>query len=184
MARQITKPGLTTGQHATIDHTGIPGVGGGEPETFTQEVHDLENHAGLPGVPAAEGFTKLIHDAENHSGILGVGSNPGTLVSSDNTVGASSWRKIQIAGANAGLMTKLSIAATDGQATPAMDYDIEIYTDEAESAAAYIARGITSVLYEDLVPWEWFGEGTMYIKIINNAASAIVELDITLAYRR
>lgn len=82
MARQITKPGLTTGQHATIDHTGIPGVGGGgEPETFTQEVHDLEDHSGLPGVPAAEAFTKDIHDAEDHSGLPGVG---GTSIFKDS----------------------------------------------------------------------------------------------------
>jgi hypothetical protein len=42
-------------------------------ETFTKAVHDLENHTGLPGVPAAEAFTKSVHDLEDHTGIPGVG---------------------------------------------------------------------------------------------------------------
>ena len=79
MARQITKPGLTTGQHATIDHTGIPGVGGGEPETFTQEVHDLEDHSSIPGVPAAESFDEAAHALVDHSSQLGVPSIVGLL---------------------------------------------------------------------------------------------------------
>jgi hypothetical protein len=211
MARQIVKKGLTTTQHHEIDHTGIEGCGG--VETFPQSVHDLEdhssipgipdefnwdvdaatpyqtahsntNHSGLPGIPAAEAFTKAVHDVENHSGITGVGSSVHSLSSSNNTVEASNWRKIQIASADAALITKLSILAIDGQATPAMDYDIEIYLDAAETTAAYIARGIDSILYEDLVPWEWSGTGTMYIKIINNAAAVITDLDITIDYRR
>jgi hypothetical protein len=211
MARQIVKKGLTTSQHAEIDHTGIEGCGG--VETFPQSVHDLEdhssipgipdefnwdidaatpyqtahsntNHSGLPGIPAAETFTQAVHDEENHSGIPGVGSSVNSWSSNNNTVGASSWRKIQIASANAALVTKLAILAINGEATPTMDYDVEIYLDEAETQAAYIARGIDSILYEDLVPWEWSGTGTIYIKVINNTAVAITDLDITINYRR
>lgn len=71
MARQITKPGLTEGQHDALDHSGIPGVGGAE--TFTQEVHDLENHGSVPGVPDITGLLdESAHDGLDHSGLTGV----------------------------------------------------------------------------------------------------------------
>ena len=71
MARQITKPGLSPTQHAEIDHTGIPGAGG--EETFTQEVHDLEDHSSVPGVPSIEGLLdETAHDALDHTGLTGI----------------------------------------------------------------------------------------------------------------
>jgi predicted nucleotidyltransferase len=82
------------------------------------------------------------------------------------------------------LVTRLLVSAIDGNATPDMDYDIEIYEDESMTTKAYIARGITDVEYEDKIPWEWFGGTTMYIKVINNKAADITDLDITINYRR
>jgi hypothetical protein len=272
MARQVTKPGLTTGQHATIDHTGITGVGGTEvfdqtahdledhtglpgviapiPETFDQTAHDLEDHssvlgvpsitglldetahdgldhtgltgcggldetahdeldhAGLTGVPSVEGLLdetahdeldhagltgipsisglldETAHDALDHAGLTGIGSVAGTWTSNNNVVDAVT-ENITIANTFSALITKILITATDGGATPAVDYDIDIYTDAGKTALAYSAVGITDLSYLDLIPWEWFGGTSMYITITSNQATPnITDLDISISYRR
>ena len=58
---------LDTTAHASLDHTGIPGVGGSE--TFTAPVHATTDHTGIPGVPAAEAFTSTAHDAVDHTAV-------------------------------------------------------------------------------------------------------------------
>ena len=71
MARQIVKKGLTAAEHAALDHSEIPGAGG--EETFTQEVHDLEDHSSVPGVPSIEGLLdETSHDALDHTGLTGI----------------------------------------------------------------------------------------------------------------
>jgi hypothetical protein len=122
------------------------------------------------------------HMTVNHAGITGVGSGAGIWTSLNNTVDAT--QNIQIDNVFASLITKLSIAAIDGNATPDMNYDIDIYTDAGRTALAYSAAGITSVLYQDLVPWEWFGGTSMYITVTNNKVADITDLDITIGYRR
>ena len=55
---------LDVSDHSTLDHTGIPGVGGSE--SFTAPVHATTDHTGLPGVPVAEVFTSVAHLGESH----------------------------------------------------------------------------------------------------------------------
>jgi hypothetical protein len=62
---------LSTVGHATINHSGIPGVPA--PEAFTALVHGTTDHTGITGVPAPEAFTAPVHAATNHAGIPGVG---------------------------------------------------------------------------------------------------------------
>lgn len=118
------------------------------------------------------------------SKLTGVGSVAGTWTSLNNTVDTSSWRNFTITSTFAALITKLNIAAIDGNATPDMDYDIEIYEDSGKTTYAYVARGITSPVFEDKIPWEWFGSTTIYGKIVNNKAAAMTDVDITISYRR
>lgn len=95
-AAQFFADALSTVGHATINHTGLPGVP--LPEAFTAGVHSTTdhlgitgvgnlatapgpglvdhatvNHSGLPGVPAAETFTAGVHATTDHTGITGVG---------------------------------------------------------------------------------------------------------------
>jgi len=58
---------LDTAGHNVLNHTGIPGVPAAE--VFTSPVHATTNHAGLPGVPAAETFNAVAHQAESHLGL-------------------------------------------------------------------------------------------------------------------
>lgn len=129
------------------------------------------------------GLDETSHDLLDHTGLTGVGSVANSWTSENNTVTASSEKDINITVESA-LVTRLLVSAIDGNATPDMDYDIEIYEDESMTTKAYIARGITDVEYEDKIPWEWFGGTTMYIKVINNKAADITDLDITINYRR
>ena len=172
--------------HDELDHTGLTGI----PDEFDWDMdaatpHSNVNHEGLVGIPSIEGLLdESAHDALDHTGLTGVGSAAGTWTSEDNEVGASSWLAINLEGVEPATITKLHIFATNMIATPDLDYDIEIYTDAGYSVGAYIARGIEDINYVDAVPWEWFGGTTMYIKIINNIATMIEELDLTIYYRR
>lgn len=134
------------------------------PPGISQAEHALIDHTGIPGVGA------------------GGGGQTGNWVLNNTTVDLSSWRNIQIQ-ASPALITKVKIIATDGNATPNLNYDIEIYEQSAMTSYAYVARGISEVTYIDAIPWEWFGEGDMYIHIINNQSTAITDLDITIYYR-
>lgn len=150
-----------------------------------ETAHDALDHTGLTGVPAAEAFTSEIHAGTDHTGLPGVGgSSTGNLTSNNNTVDPSSWRNFQIADFAGGLITKLQVTAIDGNATPDMNYDIELFTDAARTIYAYRTTGITTTNYIDLIPWEWFGGTTIYGKIINNKAAAMTDIDITVWYRR
>ena len=133
-------------------------------EFLVKDSHNLLDHTGLTGVPTAE--------------------VTGTWESLNNVVDASSWRNFNIENVESALVTKLIISASNSDATPVVDYDIEIYEDETYSTYAYVARGIDELSFEDRIPWEWFGGTTIYIKVINNLASSIEDLDVTINYRK
>ena len=52
---------------------------GGDAESFTQPVHSVEGHAGLPGVPDAEAFTSGVHAGTNHEDLPGLPRFTGIL---------------------------------------------------------------------------------------------------------
>jgi len=57
---------LDVANHNILDHTGITGVPAAE--VFTGVVHQTQDHAGILGVPAAEAYTQAAHDADDHTG--------------------------------------------------------------------------------------------------------------------
>lgn len=65
-AAQHFNNALDAAEHATLNHAGIPGVPAAE--VFTGVVHATTNHTGLPGIPPAESFTSAAHQAVNHTG--------------------------------------------------------------------------------------------------------------------
>lgn len=58
---------LSTSSHSSINHAGIPGVPAAE--SFTSAVHAITSHAGLPGIPAAEVFTAAAHQLVDHTNV-------------------------------------------------------------------------------------------------------------------
>jgi len=82
------------------------------------------------------------------------------------------------------LITKVVIVATDNSATPAYDYDFEIYEDSDRTILAYQLQNVTITPLIDALPWEWFGATTMYCRVINNSVNDIDDFDITIYYRR
>jgi len=65
-AAQHFNDAVTTASHNLLDHTGIPGVPAAE--AFTSVAHQTQDHAGIPGVPAAEAYTQVAHDGDDHTG--------------------------------------------------------------------------------------------------------------------
>ena len=61
---------LSVASHNLLNHTGIMGVPAAE--VFTSVVHQNQNHAGIMGVPAAEAFTAAAHNASDHSGVSAI----------------------------------------------------------------------------------------------------------------
>lgn len=61
---------LDTGTHATLNHAGIPGVPAAE--VFTSPVHAATDHTGLPGVLSSESYTQATHDADDHTGATAI----------------------------------------------------------------------------------------------------------------
>jgi|GEM_PF-5606553 len=194
ISRTARLPGesLDETAHDLLDHTGLTGIPDAATpfdwDTDAATPHSLVNHAGIPGVGTGSGEfvwaddAATPHAAVNHKGIPGV-SSYGSLASNNITVDPSSWRNFTIAGLERALITKLQVQAIDGNATPDMNYDIEIFEDAAMTTYAYRATGITTVNYIDLIPWEWFGGETLYGRIINNKAAAMTDVDVTIHYR-
>lgn len=56
---------LDVSAHASINHAGLPGVPAAE--SFTSVAHALTSHAGLPGIPPAESFTAVAHQGVDHT---------------------------------------------------------------------------------------------------------------------
>lgn len=65
---QFFASALDAAAHATINHTGLPGIPAAE--AFTALVHAGTDHTGLPGVGD---LTVAAHSAVNHTGLPGVG---------------------------------------------------------------------------------------------------------------
>lgn len=121
------------------------------------------------------------HATVNHAGIPGI-ARLETLSILNKTCPASNRQHVDGGALANTMIASIVIQATDGAATPALNYDFEIFTDAARTQYAYRATGITTTVYEDKIPWYW--EGTnLYINIINNTATAISDLDITIKYR-
>lgn len=65
-AAQHFNNALDTAAHNLVDHTGVPGVPAAE--SFTAPVHGAADHTGVPGVPAPEAFDAVAHQGETHLG--------------------------------------------------------------------------------------------------------------------
>lgn len=179
--------------HDLLDHTGLTGVGGGS-EYFNDPV------AAFANLPASGDDGDLIVVKDSHK-IYVWDAEAATpcwretnreVVKENITVDASSWRNFQISLIDRSMLnildfeciiSKIMVTAIDGNATPALDYNIELFTDEARSVYAYWAQNIDDVIFEDKIPFLWEGGSTVYGRIVNNKAAAITDLDIRIKFR-
>lgn len=179
--------------HDLLDHTGLPGVGGGS-EYFNDPVSAFAN------LPASGDDGDLVVVKDSHK-IYIWDSEAATpcwretnreITHEGVTVDASSWRNFQISLIDRPMLnildfeciiSKIQVIATTEQATPILDYDLELFTDSNRTQYGYWAQHIDTVIFEDKIPFLWEGGSTIYGRIINNEAAAITNLDIVIKYR-
>jgi hypothetical protein len=177
--------------HDLLDHTGLTGVGS---DAFVAPVSAFAN------LPASGDDGDLVVVKDSHK-IYVWDAEAATpcwretnreITHEGITVDPSSWRNFQISLIDRSMLnildfeciiSKIQVPATDGNATPAMDYDIELFTDSSRTVYAHWAQNIDSVLFEDKIPFLWEGGSTIYGRIVNNKAAAITDLDIIIKYR-
>lgn len=176
--------------HDVLDHTGLTGVGGGS-EYFNDPVADYDN---LPAVDNDDGDVRVALDSHKMYVWDADAATPYwreafTVVTTSNiTVDPSSWRYftvnlIDTVVANFKCMiAKVKITAIDGNATPNMSYGIDLFTDSGRSVYAYAASGITSVIYEDRVPFIWEGSNIIYGRMTNAKAAGITDCDVEITW--
>lgn len=99
VASQFFGAALTASSHSTLNHAGIPGVGGAE--TFTSADHDLSDHTAIPfslldapgheaidhTLPPISLLNETVHDALDHTGLTGVNSFDDTQHAIENHAG-------------------------------------------------------------------------------------------------
>jgi len=64
-AAQHFNSALNPTSHSALNHAGLPGIPAAE--AFTSGVHATTSHTGLPGIPAPESFTSSAHDLTDHT---------------------------------------------------------------------------------------------------------------------
>ena len=179
--------------HDALDHTGLTGI----PDESTHK-DPVSNVINLPTSGNTAGDVTIVKDTCKIYVWDADASTPcwretNREVHTNNlTVDASSWADFSISLIDRSilnipnfecLITKIEIAAIDGNATPAMNYDIELFVSAEKTTHAYWAQGIDEALYEDKVPFLYEGGSTIYGRIVNNQAAAITDFDISIKYR-
>jgi hypothetical protein len=176
--------------HDALDHTGLTGVGGGS-EYFNDPVADYAN---LPAVDNDDGDVRVALNSHKMYVWDAGAATPCwresfTVVTTSNiTVDPSSWRYFTVNLIDTAvadfkcLIAKIKITAIDGNATPDMNYGIDLFTDSGRSVYAYAASDITSVIYEDRVPFIWEGSNVIYGRMTNAKAAGITDCDVEITW--
>ncbi|MFA5543719.1 MAG: hypothetical protein WDA47_08060, partial [Bacilli bacterium] len=188
--------GDTTGlldetSHDALDHDGLTGVG-------DKQWKAPVTYGSLPTEGMTDGDVCIERDSNKIYIFDGDADTPcwresnREVTQTGITVDASSWREFIISLTDRSmlnipnfecLITKIEVTAIDGNATPDMDYDIELFVDSEKSGYAYWAQNVTDTNYEDKIPFIYEGGSTVFGRIVNNKASAITDLDITIKFR-